>query len=163
MEANEVRFPTLQAQCHDAERRSLAKINELLFGYLFGFNGSGTPVPPNGGSLQDLIEAIQEKDTILVTSKAWVTHFVCFNTSIQLWQLDAFSINPALRWIMLLDSDHVDLTKFPLYIAPIYPMSSTSFMLSAPFSTGLTAVVSTAANAVVEDTTASVLITAIGR
>lgn len=150
-------YQSLAPSKGDQERASLVKINSLLFAY----TGGGTSGMPT--TMADLIAAVKGEDGVLASSNAFVSHFTLFTGPLLLWQLDCFSIAPALRWVFVQDSASMALAQMPVYIAPIYPQCSTSFMVTAPFQKGVTVGLSTAPNFYVEETIPSMLITAVRR
>jgi hypothetical protein len=148
----------------DQERASLIKINDLLYRYIYGSNGlpPGTPPP----SLDELIQAVKGEDAVLASSGLWVNAITILNGPCLLWQLDVFSISPALEWVWIFDALSITARapgQMPVYIAPIYPNMSTSFNVTAPFSNGVTLGMSTFADTYVQETNNYMLVTAVRR
>ena len=158
-----VNYPTLQAECHDTETRSLKKIDDILFQFVYGASGGGgqSSVP---GSLKDIVSATKGCDIVLATSGAFVSQFTLFTGPCVCWQIDCFSIAPSTRWIFVIDFDSYQPSQFPKYIAPIYSNCATSLMITAPFKRGVNVALSTAPSFPCQcDTQPYMLVTATSR
>lgn len=162
MSPNLLSLPTLAPECKDAERRSLVKINELLYDYVYGSAGGGAGSIPS--TLQQLIQAVKGCDIVLATSGAFVATFTPFPIPCVCWQIDVFSIAPSTRWVFVTDFNAYQPSQFPYYIAPVYSNCSTSMQIMAPFQRGVTVALSTAPNfPCVCDTNPNMLVTATRR